>query len=76
MINSLEECSPRPAAMISSLRAFGYDLSMAIADLIDNSIFAQAKNISVDYDWNEGDPWFRITDDGAGMTESSRAIPK
>jgi hypothetical protein len=65
-----ENCAPRPESMISSLRAFGYDLSMAIADLIDNSIYAQAKNIVVDYEWNEGDPWIRILDDGKGMTEN------
>lgn len=55
--------------MISSLRAFGYHLPMAIADLIDNSIYARAKTIAIDYDWNDGDPWFRIVDDGEGMTE-------
>ena len=64
-----ETCAPRPEAMMSSLRAFGYDLSMALADLIDNSIFAQAKKISIDYDWNDGAPWIRILDDGTGMTE-------
>ena len=64
-----ETCAPRPEAMISSLRAFGYDLSMAIADLIDNSIYAQARKISIDYDWNDGLPWIRILDDGTGMTE-------
>ncbi|MCB0666442.1 MAG: ATP-binding protein, partial [Saprospiraceae bacterium] len=67
--NNHEECSPRPAAMISSLRAFGYDLPMAIADLIDNSIYACARTVKVDYDWNDGDPWIRVLDDGRGMTE-------
>ncbi|MEX0289786.1 MAG: ATP-binding protein [Flavobacteriaceae bacterium] len=65
-----EEIPPRADAMICSLRAFGYDLPMAIADLIDNSISAKANNISVDYDWNDGSPWIRITDDGEGMHES------
>lgn len=65
-----KDCSPRPEAMISSMRAFGYDLSMAIADLIDNSIFAQSQKITINYDWNSGSPWFRILDDGTGMTES------
>ncbi len=55
--------------MIHSLRAFGYDLGMAIADLIDNSIFAEASNVWVRYDWNDGDPWVRVVDDGNGMTE-------
>ncbi|MFC1817483.1 ATP-binding protein [Thermodesulfobacteriota bacterium] len=55
--------------MIHSMRAFGYDLGMAVADLIDNSIFAKASNVWVTYDWNDGDPWIRILDDGRGMTE-------
>jgi hypothetical protein len=66
---NFEHCPPEPEAMISSLRAFGYDLSMAIADLIDNSIFAGAKIIEIDYDWNNGKPWIRIIDDGNGMSE-------
>lgn len=65
-----EHCPPRPGAMISSLRAFGYDLPMAVADLIDNSIFANSRTIKVDYDWNEGNPWLRVLDDGDGMTEA------
>lgn len=68
-IDNFEECPPRADAMIYSLRAFGYDLSMAIADLIDNCIFAGAENIWIDYAWNDGNPWVRITDDGNGMTE-------
>jgi len=67
--DNFEECPPRADAMIHSLRAFGYDLGMAIADLIDNSVFASANNVWVDYAWNEGRPWIRITDDGIGMTE-------
>ena len=65
-----ELCNPRADVMVSSLRAFGYDLSMAFADLIDNSIFAKSKNIHIDYDWNNGNPWIRILDDGKGMSES------
>ena len=64
-----EDCPPQADALIHSLRAFGYDLAMAIADLIDNSIFAGASNIGIDYAWNNGDPWVRIMDDGRGMTE-------
>lgn len=66
-----EDCPPRAEAMINSMRAFGYDLPMAIADLIDNSIFANAKNIKADYGWNDGNPWVRIMDDGDGMNEGS-----
>ena len=34
---------PRASAMVESLRAFGYNMQTAIADLIDNSISAGAK---------------------------------
>jgi len=67
--DNYEQCSPKAEAMIHSLRAFGYDLGMAIADLVDNSIYAGASNIWVEYAWNEGKPWVRIMDDGTGMTE-------
>lgn len=42
---------------------------MAIADLIDNSIFAKARNVWVEYGWDDGNPWVSIRDDGTGMTE-------
>ena len=64
-----EDCSPRADSLIHSLRAFGYGLGMAIADLIDNSIFAESQLITIDYDWNDADPWIRIMDDGSGMSE-------
>lgn len=64
-----ELANPNAASLIQSLRAFGYDISTAIADLIDNSITAQAKNISINFDWNAGQPWIQITDDGYGMSE-------
>ena len=69
-MGNYEKLPPRANAMIASMRAMGYDLSMAIADLIDNSIYAQAKNIGIDYHWEGGDSWIRVTDDGTGMTET------
>jgi len=60
---------PDPAAMIEALRAFGYDLPSAIADLVDNSIFAKAKNIWIDFFWNGANSTICVTDDGDGMTE-------
>jgi hypothetical protein len=64
-----EKCPPRPDALILSLRAFGYDMAMAIADLIDNSISANSSNVWISYEWNDGNPWVRIMDDGTGMSE-------
>ena len=51
------------------MRCLGYDLPSAIADIIDNSITAGAKNINIEYAWNNGDPYIMILDDGDGMSE-------
>lgn len=61
---------PNPSALVESLRAFGYSLDTAIADLIDNSIVAKAKNIWINFEWNGADSKIIIKDDGYGMTES------
>jgi hypothetical protein len=61
--------APEPAALIESLRAFGYTTETAIADLVDNSITAGARNIWVDFDWATSDSTVSISDDGSGMTE-------
>jgi len=64
-----EEVPPRADAMMASMRAMGYDLSMAIADLIDNSIFARANNVWIKYHWAGTDSWIYILDDGHGLSE-------
>ena len=64
-----ENLPPRAHAMVASMRAIGYDLAMAIADLIDNSIFAVAKNIWIKYHWEGLKSWVYILDDGHGMSE-------
>jgi len=64
-----EDLPPRADAMIASMRAIGYDLAMAIADLIDNSIFAGARNIWIKYHWEGSDSWIYVLDDGHGMNE-------
>lgn len=50
--DSYEIVAPNPGALVESLRAVGYTLEAAIADLIDNSVTAGAKNIWVDCEWN------------------------
>lgn len=60
---------PSAAAMLESLRAYGYSLNSAIADLIDNSITAKAKNIWITLRWAGEDSWITIRDDGIGMSE-------
>jgi hypothetical protein len=65
-----EIAEPHAAAMIESLRAVGYDLRTAIADLIDNSIFAGAKKVWVYFHWNGANSYISVIDDGCGMSES------
>lgn len=66
-----EEVAPDPSAMIESLRAYGYTLSTAIADLIDNSIAAHARTISIRMEWSGSDSWIAVADDGEGMDEET-----
>jgi hypothetical protein len=64
----VDHAPPRPAALIESLRAFGYDAPTAIADLIDNSVAAGARNVWVDFLWNGRNSVVTIRDDGRGMS--------
>jgi hypothetical protein len=66
-----EKVDPNPSAMIESLRAFGYSLPTAIADLMDNSISAGAKNIWLTFFWNGSESHIAILDDGRGMSEET-----
>jgi len=57
--------------MIEALRAFGYDLGLAVADIVDNSISARARQVSIDLAWDGERSYVRIEDDGIGMCEDS-----
>jgi len=59
------DMSPEPRSHIKTLKKIGYDLNSAIADIIDNSITAQAKNIYVSCPPEEEDPFLSIFDDGS-----------
>jgi hypothetical protein len=59
---------PRASSMIETFRAIGYSLETAVADIIDNSISADAKNIRIDRHWHGGKSVITIKDDGNGMT--------
>jgi hypothetical protein len=61
------DAEPEASSMIETFRAIGYSIETAIADIIDNSITAGAKNIWVDYDWKGSNTTLSILDDGIGM---------
>jgi hypothetical protein len=54
---------------MESLRDIGYDLPAAVADLVDNSIDADAEEVRIDIGHDRDGGWLRIADDGTGMTE-------
>jgi hypothetical protein len=59
---------PQAASLAESMRAFGYDVSTALADLVDNSITAGALHVWIDFHWNGAASTIGVTDDGSGMT--------
>lgn len=68
------EVAPPPAhALTEALRGLGYNVWTAIADIIDNSIAAGARTIRLDFCWEGGASWIRVSDDGHGMDESELA---
>ncbi len=58
---------PEASSMIETFRAIGYSIEAAVADIIDNSISAEAKNIWINFDWQGEGTWLSIKDDGSGM---------
>ena len=62
-----ENAKPNPKSTINSYRSFGYNLSTAIADIIDNSISANATTIEINFLWKGKDSVISILDNGKGM---------
>ena len=61
---------PDPGSLSESLRGMGYTLPTAVSDIIDNSISAEAKTISISMIKadEEVEASLKILDDGIGMT--------
>ena len=67
--SSFEIAAPPASSMIESLRGVGYTPETAIADLIDNSISAHARNVWITFWWEGRRSHIAVLDDGDGMTE-------
>ncbi len=61
---------PNAARLIESLRYLGYGNYEAIADLVDNSIDAEAQHISIHIIQRAGQLQISVADDGTGMSQS------
>ncbi|MAT15114.1 MAG: ATP-binding protein, partial [Planctomyces sp.] len=59
---------PSAASLSESLRDIGCSLETATADVIDNSISADATSIQIFCLPNADEPRFAILDDGVGMS--------
>lgn len=63
------ELPPYAPLLMESTRAIGYSLEAAIADILDNSIAANASRISIRYNPYDN-PYIAIIDNGIGMNEN------
>lgn len=57
---------PLAPSLMDSMRSMGYSLGSALADLIDNSISAQARHVRIEFR-SENPLHIAIIDDGVGM---------
>lgn len=60
---------PQPESLLQSARSFGYSVETALADLIDNSITAGAKDIKITFGIDRYSSYIKIEDNGKGMNE-------
>lgn len=68
-IGDFEEAIPDAARMIGNLRDLDYTFETAIADLIDNSITADAQNVEIIVNFEGANSSVVVLDDGSGMTD-------
>ena len=61
---------PSASSLSASMRDLGYSLETAIADLVDNSISAEATSVDIFCDMTQQNPTLGIIDNGQGMDEA------
>ena len=67
-MNNLRENKPTADILMLSMRAMGYSFESAVADIVDNSISAEAKRISIRFAIDPKNLYVAICDDGHGMS--------
>jgi hypothetical protein len=58
---------PSAPAMLNSLRAIGYSFEAALADIVDNSVAAEASSVNIQFR-TFPEPYLAVVDDGYGMS--------
>ena len=64
---------PHAPTLMESTRAIGYSIESAIADIIDNSVAAQADRVDIDF-FPIGESYISILDNGVGMTKEDLIV--
>lgn len=65
----LKANKPTADVLMNSMRAMGYSFEAAIADIVDNSVSAQARNIVLRFPIDPSDCCVAVCDDGIGMNK-------
>jgi hypothetical protein len=60
--------TPSAARLTESLRDIGYDFPAAVADIVDNSIMADAGRVDIVIEFDGEGSFVLVADDGQGMT--------
>lgn len=63
----ITESLPPDPQLFDSMRAVGYSLPTALADIIDNSVSAESTQVQVKFDANATNPFIYVLDNGRGM---------
>lgn len=69
-MSTTDEVIPSARRLVRSLRDMGYDFTTAVADLVDNSLEANATLVSINVEFEGDNSWVRVSDNGKGMTEN------
>ena len=67
MMDDVLTVLPNASSLIESMRSIGYSFETAIADIIDNSISGDAKQVDIFLNSSDGQPYIQIIDNGFGM---------
>ena len=63
-----EEVIPSAKRLINSLRSLGYEFPTAVAEIVDNSIEADATEVDIKVEFDGENSWVMIADNGKGMS--------
>ncbi|WP_454639390.1 ATP-binding protein [Bacillus mycoides] len=69
-MDDIIQTQPAATPVIHALRNIGYKAQTAIADIIDNSIDANATSLNLQFEYEDGDGYILIKDNGIGMNDA------